>query len=363
MKNIVIYGGGFDPIHNGHMNMALNASKALNAEVFFVPARVAIWKEKSLVSNEDRVNMVNLAIKESNNPRFHICLHEIESEQDINYTIDTVKYFQKEYPDSHLFLLIGTDQVNKFDRWKDCQEIAKRAQIVMFNRPGFTLNQDNIKRFNIVILSGDLIDVASSDVRECKNLNIPYSVIKYIIQNDLYFFAKVRQYIKYKRYLHSVSVAKLAYEIAVSNNIENPWRYFLAGYLHDIGKDMPIEAQEEIIKEFYPQYIDFPKPIIHQFVGAYLAKRDFDIEDEEILEAIMYHRTGYPEMRLMAKVIYASDKIEPTRGFDSSELIENMKVNAEDGFLKVLSANKEYFIKKGIAYDNSLTKATMDKFL
>ena len=154
MKNIVIYGGGFDPIHNGHLNMALNASKELDAEVFFVPAHVSVWKERSEVTDEDKVKMVELAIKDSGYPRFHISLFEIENKQDSNYTIDTVKHFKEEYPDSNLYLLIGTDQANKFDQWKECEELAKLSRITVFERPDYTLGQKNVDRFNILILKG-----------------------------------------------------------------------------------------------------------------------------------------------------------------------------------------------------------------
>ena len=130
---------------------------------------------------------------------------------------------------------------------------------------------------------------------------------------------------KERRYLHSISVAKLAYEIAVSNNIENPWRYYIAGLLHDIGKDLPISEQKAIVEAHFKEYKDFPSQIIHQFVGRYLAEKDFGITDKDILEAIEYHTTGHPDMKSMAKVVYATDKIEPTRGFDGSELINNIK--------------------------------------
>ena len=363
MKNIVIYGGGFDPIHNGHINMAINASKKLDAEVFFVPAHVSVWKEKTNVSDEDKVKMIELAIKESENPRLHISLFEIESKEETNYSIDTVRYFKETYPDSKLYLLIGTDQVNKFHKWKECDELAELAQIVLFERPGFDLDQENLDRFNIEILKGDLVDVSSTDIRECRNLNVPYSVLKYIIDHELYFVPIIKSYMNEKRYLHSVSVANLAYEIAVENGFKDAWRYFLAGILHDIGKDMPIIKQKEIVGTYFEDYLYFPTQIIHQFVGRYLAEKDFDIQDREILEAIEYHTTGHPDMGTLAKVIYASDKIEPTRGFDSSEYIKAMKVNAEEGFLVVLAANKQYFIDKQITYDNELTKATMEKFL
>ena len=68
-------------------------------------------------------------------------------------------------------------------------------------------------------------------------------------------------------------------------------------------------------------------------------------------------------MSKLAKAIYAADKIEPTRGFDSKELISDMKVNIDNGFLEVLKANREYFIEKNIAYDNELTKECMEYYL
>ena len=363
MKNIVIYGGGFDPIHNGHLNMALNASKELDAEVFFVPAHVSVWKEKSEVTDEDKVKMVELAIRDSGCPKFHLSRFEIDNKQDSNYTIDTVKHFKKEFPDSNLYLLIGTDQANKFDLWKECEELAKLSRITVFERPDYTLDQKNVDRFNILILKGEQVDAAASEIRACRSLNVPYPIIEYIVEHNLYFIDRIKSYMKERRYLHSLSVAKLAYEIAISNKIDNPWRYYIAGLLHDIGKDLPINEQKAIVETHFSEYKYFPPQIIHQFVGRYLAEKDFGITDEDILEAIEYHTTGHPDMKTMAKVVYASDKIEPTRGFDGSELIKAMKVNAEQGFITVLQANREYFVSKNIVYDNALTKATMEKFL
>ena len=363
MKNIVIYGGGFDPIHNGHLNMALNASKELDAEVFFVPAHVSVWKERSEVTDEDKVKMVELAIKYSGCPRFHLSLFEIENKQDSNYTIDTVKHFKEEYPDSNLYLLIGTDQANKFDQWKECEELAKLSQITVFERPDYTLDQKNVDRFNILILKGEQVDAAASEIRACKSLNVPYPIIEYIISHELYFTNRIKSYMKERRYLHSVSVAKLAYEIAEANHINDSWKYYMTGLLHDIGKDLPISEQKAVVEAHFIEYKDFPPQIIHQFVGRYIAENEFGINDEEILDAIEYHTTGHPGMNLMAKIVYAADKIEPTRGFDGSELIHAMKVNAEQGFITVLEANKEYFVSRNIPYDNFLTKATMEKFI
>lgn len=364
MKNIIIFGGGFDPIHNGHLNMAINASNALNAEVFFVPARISVWKENSGATVEDKINMINLAIKEAGKEdTFFSSDYEAKSDKDINYSIDTVKHFKELYPNDNLYLLIGTDQVNNFDKWKNADEIAKICKIIFFNRPGYVLNESLIKRFDMKMIEGNMIEESSTSIKELKSLKVPFSVANYIIDKELYFMPKIRSYMGEKRYRHSISVAKLSAEIAIANKIDEWWRCLRAGLLHDIGKDLPIKEQEELMKREYPQFLDMPKVIYHQFIGAHIAKRDFKLNNQEELDAICYHTTGKREMSKLAKAIYAADKIEPTRGFDSKELINDMKVNIDNGFLEVLKANREYFIEKNIAYDNELTKECMEYYL
>ena len=63
MKNIILFGGSFDPIHNGHIEMAKRASTFLDAEVIFIPAVISVWKEHS-ADFIHKVNMINLAIKD-----------------------------------------------------------------------------------------------------------------------------------------------------------------------------------------------------------------------------------------------------------------------------------------------------------
>ena len=364
MKNIVIFGGGFDPIHNGHINMAINASKALNAEVFFVPARVSVWKTESGASVEDKIEMIKLAIAELKmENKLFVSEFEAKSYREVTYSIDTVMHFKKKFPDANLYLLIGTDQVNSFDKWVKAEEIASLATVVFFQRPGYALKIANINHFQMKKIDGDLIEESSTAVKALKSMKIPYSVANYIIDKGLYFMNRIRSYMGENRYLHSISVAKLAADIAIANKIPEWWRYLRAGLLHDIAKEMPRADQEEVMADFYPEYLDFPRQIYHQFLGEYLAKKDFGVVDEEELEAIKYHTTGKANLCKLAKVIYAADKIEPTRGFDSEDLINKMKVNIDKGFIEVLSANREYFKTKNIASDNTLTRECMESYL
>lgn len=363
MKNIVLFGGAFDPIHNGHINMAEKASEQLSADVFFIPARISVWKNDS-APVEDKIKMIELACSESHlRGKFHISRYEADSENEINYSIDTVKHFKAQYPEAKLYLLIGTDQVNSFHKWKDVDEIAKLATIIFFNRPGLEFDQNNIKHFKMMEIEGDMIDVSSSDIRELKSLNVPDSVLHYILHHYLYFTSKIKSYMCDKRFTHTLSVTDLCIEIARANKIENIKKIVVSALLHDIGKEMPIEEQKKIMVEFYNEYLDLQPVIWHQFIGAYLAKKDFGIQDKEILDAIKYHTTANSNMSDTAIIVYCADKIEPTRGFDSTDLINAMKSSLNDGFVEVLKSNVEYYENHKIDYKNKLQMACLDQYL
>ena len=363
MKNIVLFGGAFDPIHNGHINMALEASKQLSADVFFIPARISVWKSDS-APIEDKIRMIELAIKDSGQEdKLHISRFEADSKDEINYSIDTVRYFKSKYPESKLYLLIGTDQVNSFHKWKSCDEIAKLATIIFFKRPDLELDEENIKRFLMVEIDGKMVDASSTDIRELKALESADSVIDYIIDRSLYFIDKIKSYMSEDRFNHTLSVTRLSYEIAKANNIKDAKKTIIAALLHDIGKEVPMDEQKRVMKKCFSEYLNLHPVIYHQFVGAYLAEKDFGIADKAILDAIKYHTTANSNMSDVAIIVYCADKIEPTRGFDSTDLINSMKSSLKQGFVDVLNSNVEYYEKHGIDYKNKLQMACLDQYL
>ena len=363
MKNIVLFGGAFDPIHNGHINMAENASRQLNADVFFIPARISVWKSDS-APIEDKIQMIELACSQSVfKNRLHISRFEADSKTDVNYSIDTIRHFKEEYKDDNLFLLIGTDQVNSFEKWKEADEIAKLVTIIYFNRPGLKLKKENLERFKMVEIKGETLPASSTDIRELKSLDTPDLVVEYMIRNSLYFMNKIKSYMSEKRFAHTLSVTRLSYEIAKANELREYQKVVIASLLHDIGKEVPMEEQKRIMKERYEEYLGLNPVIYHQFVGAYLAEKDFGIKDQEILDAIKYHTTSNSNMSQVAMIVYSADKIEPTRNFDSTELINSMKSSIRQGFIDVLKANVEYYENKGIEYKNKLQMACINQYL
>ena len=356
--NKIIFGGGFDPIHLGHINMALVARDTLKGEVIFVPAKVAIWKEES-ISEEHKLNMLKLAIAQYDG--FSIDAFELEQkEQPRSY--QTVEYFKKKYPNDKLFFLIGQDQANAFEKWKNPDQIAKNTQIVYYKRPKFFANQDNVNKYNMLALEGPVVDVASSDIRALKSVMVPEEVLNYIEDNKLYFVSRVRSYIKETRFNHSLSVAHLAYRLAKKLQLDYQKAY-IAGVLHDIAKGIDKDESLMLMKQLYPEYLDIGAYAYHQFLGETLAKRDFEVVDEEILNAIKYHTTGRANMCWLEKLIYAADKIEPTRPFDSSDLISVMEKDLSSGFLTVLKANYEYLKERHKDIDNRLSDECFKYYL
>lgn len=130
---IGLLGGSFDPIHNGHLQLARDALKhLLLGEVRFIPAAQP-WQKGPMTAAEHRARMVQLAI--AGEPRFALDMHEIER-GGVTYTIDTLHALRSLLPDRPIVLIMGSDQFARFDTWRDWQEIVKLAHIAVAKRAG-----------------------------------------------------------------------------------------------------------------------------------------------------------------------------------------------------------------------------------
>jgi len=165
----------------------------------------------------------------------------------------------------------------------------------------------------------------------------------------------LKAHLKPERYKHSFNVAFLCYKIAELNELNDPLKYFFAGLIHDIGKYVDKIETERIMKEEFASFVNLPDYSYHAFVGAYLAEKDLKINDKEILESIIYHTSGRENMSIMEKIVYAADKIDPGRQYDSYDLILSMFNDYNRGFLDVLKANKDFLESKGIDSSDFLT--------
>ncbi|MFA5443189.1 MAG: nicotinate (nicotinamide) nucleotide adenylyltransferase [Bacilli bacterium] len=363
MENVILFGGAFDPVHNGHLRMASAASFLLNADVVFVPSKSPRWKDPA-AGIDHRLKMLALAIRQNGLSGTTISDFEIHSQAEVNFTIDTIRYFVTKYPKKRFFLLIGADQVNQFHQWREPDEITRLVTVVYIPRPEIKINESNVIKYRIQKLSYNHTgDVSSTKIRNLQSVDMPSEVLDYIEKNRLYYIDKIASMLDKERFDHSISVAHLARSIAYKNERSDYPKAYIAGLLHDLGKGYDTAQTIAIMKRQFKNYVNQPEFSYHQFVGSYLAEKEFGIKDEEILDAIRFHATGKTHMSPLGKIIYSADKIDPLRGFNSRPLIKKCYKNYYLGFVMVLSANREYLIANGKDIKNSLTDACMELYL
>lgn len=361
MKRTLLFGGSFDPIHNGHIEISKLAKEELNIDsLIFILAKAPRWKNPE-ASDKERLDMLSLAIEDIEGAS--ISLIEINSDEEVNYTFNTIKKYPKEEGEI-LYYLIGYDQLDKLDKWYEIDKLSKEVQIVAYPRPDYLINEENVKRFNVILLKSQLTnDMSSTKARSLIDLDIPEKVLKYIEEHNLYYIKKVHSYLSEHRFKHTLSVANLAYKVAKANHLDYTKAY-IAALLHDIGKEIDKEEQLEFIEKNYSEYInDLTPPLYHQFLSFEIAKKEFSINDEIILNAIKYHATGSDEMDEIGKIVYASDKVEPTRHFETKPYIDELILDFEKGFRMVLNANIDFLIETGKDFSNSLTFKCVKKYI
>ena len=119
-----------------------------------------------------------------------------------------------------------------------------------------------------------------------------------------------------KRYEHTLSVAYTAANLAAVHGMDVD-KALVAGMLHDCAKCLSYKKQMSLCSKNHVQLTELESkedsPLIHAKAGSVLAKEEYGITDEDILNAISYHTTGRPQMSTLEKIIYIADYIEPER--------------------------------------------------
>jgi len=134
-KKIGLYGGSFDPIHNGHLILARDAMERLELDrVIFLPARISPHKlSRPPAPPEARCQMLEAALAEEPNFAFDDC--EIQREGP-SFTIDTVRLYRERFPEAKLHYFIGDDNLPELETWKDISQLREMVQFVVLSRAG-----------------------------------------------------------------------------------------------------------------------------------------------------------------------------------------------------------------------------------
>ena len=167
------------------------------------------------------------------------------------------------------------------------------------------------------------------------------------------------------RYEHTLGVAYTAAALAMCNDVD-PVKAETAGLLHDCAKCFSDDKKISVCRKNNMEInsVESRNPyLLHAKAGYCIAKNKFDIEDQDILNAILNHTTGRPGMSTLEKIIYIADYIEPSRK-QAPNLSEVRKLafqNLDQALLKILTDILSYLESGGGEID-PLTKETYDYY-
>jgi nicotinate-nucleotide adenylyltransferase len=175
-EKIILFGGTYDPVHIGHIEVAQSAAGVLGAsKVFLIPARRSPHKEqKPAAPDNNRIAMLKLAI--AGKSIFQISPVELNRAEP-SYTIDTIRYFRQKFePACRLYWLIGADMLKDLPKWYKIDELMKECTICVMNRGGFDkpdfdslagkLSNETIEKLRQNMIETPLIEISSTDIRQ-----------------------------------------------------------------------------------------------------------------------------------------------------------------------------------------------------
>lgn len=330
---VLLFGGTFDPPHNGHIHLLQQAIRAVAPDwVVVMPACLPPHKSPSTTAPDLRLAMCRCF--EPIFPDLEVSSWEIE-QGGASYTIDTVAMLENRFPGAQIFLTVGSDMLLSFTGWKDWQQLLARTILVVQSRregdeeqlaaAAAKLEQ---KGGRVVFAGGTPLEVSSSEIRSGRGRkNIPPQAREIIRRYDLYrphptisiegARRLAKRTLSDKRYTHTLNVKKLAVKLAKRYGAD-PDKAALAALLHDIAKERPKAELLQILQDnaiIAKGAAQRPVPVWHGICAALLAQHRWGVQDEEVLSAIANHTAGKPGMTRLDKIIYLADMCSAERSY------------------------------------------------
>jgi len=354
-KKIIIYGGSFNPPHEGHIKLAKAAYSQMRPDRFyFVPNFHSPFKEMQPASFNDRKNMIALAAGKEFMSQPGVAISSWEEDQKKTvYTWRTVEYFKKVHPDCEIYFLMGSDCLQSFWQWQRSREILKNATLLAGIRPGFNIVGGEAP---FVPLKGIFPEASSSGIRmdiilRHRIMGIGHDVMNYIKNRGLYFSQEVnilRKELSARRYRHCVNVARCAVRLAHLCAVPE-YKAAIAGLLHDCARELDVEVLKSmrisgpVLGKYRRETVKYAPKLLHAPAGAMLAKERYGVRDRDILEAIQLHATGMPDMTVLCKIIYMSDYLSEERNFAGIDEIRHLaETDFDKAFAEVVAAKARY---------------------
>jgi nicotinate-nucleotide adenylyltransferase len=392
-----ILGGSFDPVHKGHLNMALAALPLGYDRIILVPAYQSPFKAPDQGETaEIRLLMLLSAI--SGDRRFTVDACEVKR-KGVSYTIDTLDSIIERYqPEGKPALILGDDLASSFLQWQDAERITQNADIIIASRRSST---KDAYPYPCTFLGNAIMDISSCSVRDlirgggAWEALVPDGARQIIKERGLYGALQIQRhtqeqsedaftaaksgdksaFIRYVedtargmmnpyRFIHSRNVALHSADLAVRYGID-PDRAYIAGITHDICKEFDIDEMTGYALKDGDALsgLEREKPsLLHGRAAAMLIQEKFGIQDAGIIEAVRFHTSGKKGMGAIAKIVYTADKIEAARTTVDPGL-RRLAFGSEGGaltldflFNTVLHATVEWLLKHGFVVSDETLK-------
>ncbi len=338
---IGIFGGTFNPIHMGHINMIKDIKSNLKLDVvYFVPTYQTPDKEFQIekITPKDRYKMTSLALKEINEPWLKISNFEFK-QKGTSYTYKTIKHFKEQYPDDKLYWIMGEDRYFGFKSWKNYEYIKENSKIVVFRRSD-KVNKQIKEDKSVRYIYNKYYDISSTNI--LNNIEwdkIPTSTKKYIAKKKLYVKTLVFNVLKEQKYQHSIAVSSHAKRLSNRYRFNRVNDAIFAGLVHDLFKLKSIDWQREYYdknnKDLDNPFI--PDKVLHGFVCAIWLEQEYGIKRKDIISSVKYHTTANKNMNKLDKIIFVADAIATDRkGHKIGTLRKLAYLNLDETFKKIL---------------------------
>ena len=393
---VLLYGGTFDPPHNGHLNnLRAAADRVRPDKVVVMPAGLSPFKQHTSAPGALRLEMCSCfhALEEGMDaiPQLEVSGWEVAQAEagSHNYTVLTVEKLARDYPGAQLYLAIGSDMLLSFDGWHRWQDILRLAHLVVTSRHVGDDPELHAKALRldptgarILFAPVQALPMASSDIRtrlaagEGCEAELPEAVRAVIRREKLYKRkyqpmnlkqAKelVRGRLSDKRYEHTLNVKKMAVKLAKIYG-EDEERAALAALLHDSAKEISKDEMREILRA-YPQYAEGgeerPAPVWHGVCAAILARTQWGVTDEAVLSAIACHTAGKPGMTRLDKILYLADMTSAERDWPGVEKLRKLeKKDLDAAMLAALKQTNDFVLSQGKPLD-PMSKAAYEDIL
>ncbi len=368
MIKIGILGGTFNPVHLEHISLARAAVEELNLDKLLVmPTFISPHKDRAPAPAEDRLNMLKLAF--SSDEKIEVCDYEIQK-QGKSYTYLTVEHF-KEKENAQIFFICGADMLVDFKNWRYPERILSAATLAVFEREDCPADYNNEKEYFIKTFGKEYIKLnyigktlSSTKIRTYSSFGLSLDglvdnkVENYIKENNLYQGDGFAEYVKLvlpeKRLKHTADVVVCALKKVKELGLDEK-KVIIACTLHDCAKYLDYRSVEGFSLDS-----DLPKPVVHAFLGAYIAEKRLKVDDAEIIDAIRYHTSGKANMTTLGKLVFVADMLEEGRSYDGVEKLRELYEKADfercfreclkEEWIHLQNKNTEIFIETQNAY-------------